>query len=279
MTATDDPTSSYLPAHIPPQAPPPRAGRSALLTGGSAGIGLAVAQMLAGEGWDLTLVARDPMKLEAAADSIRKFGGDVVLCAVNLADPAAVAGVVKDHLRHYGGVDLLLNNAGIGLVGPIETKPLKALNLELSLNFTAAFGLLQECIPSLKKAAAESGTSWVVNVSSLVSRQNPPNASVYAATKSALVSLSNVAHAELSRYGVHVTALLPGFVETPGTSWAGESLRESMIRVEDVAESVRFLLRLSARTYVPEIMLTTAGPGVLHSPLDWETASTGRADA
>ena len=278
MTATYDPASSDLPAHAPPRTQP-QSRRSALLTGGSAGIGFAVAQMLAAEEWDLTLVARDPAKLEAAADSLREFGGEVGVFAANLADSAAATEVVKDHLRHYGGVDLLLNNAGIGLVGPIETKPRKALNLELSLNFTAAFALLQECIPSLRSSAAETGASWVVNVSSLVSRQNPPNASVYAATKSALVSLSNVAHAELSRDGVHVTALLPGFVETPGTSWAAQSLRESMIRVEDVAESVRFLLRLSAHAFVPEIILTTAGPGVFHSPLDWETASTGRADA
>ncbi|MDX6741681.1 SDR family oxidoreductase [Actinocorallia sp. A-T 12471] len=249
------------------------AKRSAIVTGGSAGIGLAVARMLAGEGWALTLVGRAPERLAAAAAQL----GDAVevrTVSANLADPEAAAGLGADHVAHFGGVDLLVNNAGVGLIGPIATKTPKQLDLELNLNFKSAYLLLQACVPALIESAAERGASYVVNVSSLAARENPPNGSTYASMKAALVSLSNVAHAELSRHGVHVTALLPGLVDTPGTAWAGEGLRDTMMTADDVAEAVRFLLRTSARCYVPEIMLTTAGPGVWHSPVDWDAVAT-----
>lgn len=67
---------------------------------------------------------------------------------------------------------------------------------------------------------------------------------------------------------------MPGFVDTPGTAWADPAIRDQMIPASDVAEAVLFLLRTSSRCFVPEIMMTTAGPGVLHSPIDWDTAAT-----
>ena len=97
-----------------------------------------------------------------------------------------------------------------------------------------------------------------------------PNAAAYAATKAALVALSSSAHKEFSAAGIHVTALLPGFVDTPGTSWADPAARDQMIQASDVAEAVRFVLRTSPRCFVPEIMLTSAGPG-LHALIDWDT--------
>jgi len=96
---------------------------------------------------------------------------------------------------------------------------------------------------------------------------------VLAFTKAALVALSHSAHAELSRDGIQVTALLPGFVETPGASWAQEPSGAVMMPAEDIAEAVRFLLRTSPRSFVPELVMTTAGPGILHSPVDWEATT------
>ncbi|MTD53062.1 SDR family NAD(P)-dependent oxidoreductase [Amycolatopsis pithecellobii] len=250
----------------------PSSSRTALITGGSAGIGLAIAQMLAEEGFDLTLVARDENKLGSAARGLVPLGARVATLSANLASPDVGTRAVESHLAEFGGLDVLVNNAGVGFVGPIADKSPKQLELELSLNFKAAYLTLQAAIPSLVKSAAAGGKSVVVNVSSLTAKENPPNGSAYAATKAALVSLSNVAHAELSRHGIHVTALLPGFVDTPGTSWAPGSIRDRMLTADDVAEAVRFLLRTSDRCFVPEIMMTTAGPSVWHSPIDWERA-------
>lgn len=86
-----------------------------------------------------------------------------------------------------------------------------------------------------KPTAADNGASYFINLSSMTARENPPNGSVYAATKAVLVSLSNAAHAELSRAGVHVTALLPGLVDTPGTAWVDAASRDEMLAATDVA--------------------------------------------
>ncbi|MFB7719075.1 SDR family NAD(P)-dependent oxidoreductase [Nocardia sp. NPDC056100] len=241
--------------------------RTALITGGSAGIGKAITTMLITEGWAVTICGRDQAKLDATA---KELGDNVTGVAANLADPTAPDLLLTRHLEHHGTLDLLVNNVGIGKLSPIESKSDKDLDLEIALNFRSAFRLLRSCIPSLRASAATHGKSTVINVSSLVARQSPPNVSVYAATKAALVALSHSAHAELSRDGIQVTALLPGFVETPGTTWAQPSATEPMMTADDVAEAVRFLLRTSARCFVPELMLTTAGPGILHSPVDWE---------
>lgn len=104
----------------------------------------------------------------------------------------------------------------------------------------------------------------------MTAREAPPNASAYAATKAALVALSHSAHAELSKQGIHVTALLPGFVDTPGTQWAEDRMRDRMILASDVAEAVRCVLRTSNRCFIPEILLTSEGAG-LHQLVDWDS--------
>lgn len=110
-----------------------------------------------------------------------------------------------------------MNNAGVGLVGPMEKETAKALDLEIALNLRSAYRMMQVAIPALRRSAAANGASYVVNVSSMTARDTPPNAAAHVATKAALVALSGSAHKELSGSGIHVTALLPGFVDTPGT--------------------------------------------------------------
>jgi len=243
--------------------------RSALITGGSAGIGLAIAAALTEDGWDLSLAARDQAKLSDAVAALSTGGNTVHPVPANLAEDHAEA-VVGQHLEVHGGLDLLVNNAGVGLVGPLEAKTAKALDLEITLNFRSAYRMMQVAIPALQEAARSRGASYIINVSSMTARETPPNAAAYAATKAALVALSSSAHKEFSAAGIHVTALLPGFVDTPGTSWADPAARDQMIQASDVAEAVRFVLRTSPRCFVPEIMLTSAGPG-LHALIDWDT--------
>jgi len=243
-------------------------GRSALITGGSTGIGLAIAAALAEDGWDLTIAARDQAKLDDAVTALSTGTNTVHAVSANLAEDHADA-VIGQHLDAHSGLDLLVNNAGAGLVGPLEAKKAKALDLEIALNFRSAYRMMQAAIPALRKAARQHGASYIINVSSMTARETPPNAAAYAATKAALVALSSSAHKEFSAEGIHVTALLPGFVDTPGTSWADAAARDQMLLASDVAEAVRFVLRTSARCFVPEIMLTSSGPG-LHALIDWD---------
>jgi NAD(P)-dependent dehydrogenase (short-subunit alcohol dehydrogenase family) len=242
--------------------------RSALITGGSGGIGLAVASALAEDGWDLTIAARDQAKLDDAVAALSTGKNTVHAVSANLAEDHAEA-VVGQHLDVHGGLDLLVNNAGVGLIGPLEAKKAKALDLEIALNFRSAYRMMQAAIPALREAAGRHGASYIVNISSMAARETPPNASAYVACKAALVALGSSAHKEFSREGIHVTALLPGLVDTPGTSWADAAARDQMLLASDVAEAVRFVLRTSPRCFVPEIMLTSSGPG-LHALIDWD---------
>ena len=238
---------------------------AALVTGGSAGIGLAIAAMLVDQGWSVTLVGRDPDKLLSAA---AQLGTDRVhVVAANLATDIA-QDVLAEHVRRHARLDLLVNNAGAGLIGPIEQKTSKELDLELTLNLRSAVRLIQEALPRLSEAARSNGASWIINVSSMTATETPPYASVYSATKAALVALSRSLHAELSPDGIHITALTPGLVDTPGTSWAPAHTRDRMIPAEDVAAAVRFLLGQSPRCFVPVLPLVTAGAG-MHELVDW----------
>lgn len=247
--------------------------RSALITGGSAGIGLAIAEALTREGWGVTLVARGQDKLDAAAQTLGE-AAEVHTVAANLAKDESVDRAVSSHLERFGRMDLLVNNAGMGSVGPIADKSVKSLDLELALNFRNVYRMIQAGIPALTEAAAEHGKALIVNVSSLAALETPPNGSVYAATKAALIALSRSAHGELSRHGIQVTALIPGFVDTPGASWTDSSIRDQMLPASDMAEAVLFLLRTSSRCFVPEIVMTNAGPSIHHSLVDWESAAT-----
>ena len=168
-------------------------GRSALITGGSTGIGLAIAAALAEDGWDLTIAARDQAKLDTAVAALSTGASTVHAVSANLAEDHADA-VVGQHLGVHGGLDLLVNNAGAGLVGPLEAKKAKALDLEIALNFRSAYRMMQAALPALRKAARQHGASYIVNVSSMTARETPPNAAAYAATKAALVALSSSAH-------------------------------------------------------------------------------------
>ncbi|MFJ2754445.1 SDR family oxidoreductase [Nocardioides sp. NPDC087217] len=238
---------------------------AALVTGGSAGIGMAIAAMLVDQGWSVTLVGRARDKLLSAA---AKLGSDHVhVVAANLATDVA-KDVVAEHVRRHDRLDLLVNNAGAGLIGPIQQKTSKELDLELTLNLRSAVRLIQEALPQLRDAARSNGASWIINVSSMTATETPPYASVYSATKAALVALSRSLHAELSADGIHVTALAPGLVDTPGTSWAPKETHDRMIPAEDVAAAVRFLLGQSPRCFVPVLPLVTAGAG-MHELVDW----------
>lgn len=238
---------------------------AALVTGGSAGIGLATAAMLVDQGWSVTLVGRDRDKLLSAA---AELGTDRVhVVAANLATDVA-KDVIAEHVRRHARLDLLVNNAGAGLIGPIQQKTSKELDLELTLNLRSAVRLIQEALPQLNEAARSNGASWIINVSSMTATETPPYASVYSATKAALVALSSSLHAELSPDGIHVTALTPGLVDTPGTSWAPEQTRDRMIPAEDVAGAVRFLLGQTPRCFVPVLPLVAAGAG-MHEMVNW----------
>jgi len=234
--------------------------RAALITGGSSGIGLAIARALGEDGYRLTISARRPDKLEAAAQQLRDDGFDVEAMPANMADEEEITKLVEAHRERCGRLDVLVNNAGLGVGGAVADAETKKLDLQLNVNLRAVYLLARDAIPMLKEAGAEHGKALMVNTASYAGKSGQGWLAAYSATKFGVVGLSQALHKELSNDGIQVTALCPGFVATPMTDWIeGQILKDEMIQPEDIAEAVRFLLRTSRNCVVPELQFVRPG--------------------
>jgi NAD(P)-dependent dehydrogenase (short-subunit alcohol dehydrogenase family) len=177
-----------------------------------------------------------------------------------MAKEEEIQALMKAHMDRFGRLDVLINNAGIGIGSTIADAATKGLDLQFDVNLRGVYLMLREGIPELKKAGAEHGKALVINTASIAGKYGQPWLSAYSATKHAVVGLSQAAHGELSKEGVQVTAFCPALVDTNMTDWARESVKqEDMIRPEDIAEAVRFLLNTSGNCFVPEIQFVRAG--------------------
>jgi NAD(P)-dependent dehydrogenase (short-subunit alcohol dehydrogenase family) len=224
------------------------ADRAALVTGGSSGIGLAIARLLAEEGYDLTLVSRQREKIEAAAEGL-----GAVAVAANMADADDCARAVAEHRERFGRLDVLVNSAGVGMAGTVEELDLKKLDLQLDVNLRGLFLVTQAAIPLLRESRG-----WIVNLASIAGTIPTPVLATYGATKAAVIALTRSLNAELDAAGVRAIAICPGFVDTPMAEYSGLA-PEEMIRPEDCAEVVRMCLRLSPTARIPQVVIERMG--------------------
>ena len=236
------------------------AERAALITGGSSGIGLAVARMLGEEGYGITLSARRPDKLEEAAEGLRGEGLDVNSVPANMASEDDIKAIAESHRERFGRLDLLMNNAGVGIGGAIHEAETKKLDMQLDVNLRAVYLMSRETIPMLKEAGKEHSRAVVINTASIAGKFGQGWLAAYSATKFGVVGLSQAMHKELAADGVKVTALCPGFVDTAMTDWVKEQVsKDEMIQPSDIAEAVRYLLHTSPACIVPEIQFVRPG--------------------
>jgi NAD(P)-dependent dehydrogenase (short-subunit alcohol dehydrogenase family) len=221
---------------------------SALVTGGSSGIGLAIARMLRDEGYALTLAARKLERLEATAAELyaTAVAGDV-------RSEEDCARLVATHLETHGGLDVLVNSAGVGVAGRIGDTQTKHFDLQQSVNLRGAFLVTREALPALRESKG-----YVVNLASIAGTVPAPGLASYGAAKAALISLTRSLDREETDAGVRVTAICPAFVDTPMSEWTGLP-GEAMIQPGDCAEMVRALLRLSPAARVPVVVIERAG--------------------
>ncbi len=225
-------------------------GRSALVTGGSRGIGLAIARMLAEEGFGLTLASRSRESCESAA-----AGLDALAVVADVAREEDCERAVAEHVERHGGLDVLVNSAGIGIGGTVEQLATKHIDLQLGVNVRGLILVTRAAIPHLKETRG-----LVVNLASIAGTMPTPGLSIYGASKAAVISLTRSLNEELDADGVRAVALCPGFVDTDMASWSGIP-GEEMIQPEDCAEVVRLLLRLTPKARIPQVVIERVGSG------------------
>ena len=235
------------------------AGRAALITGGSSGIGLAMARALGSDGYGVTVSARRPDKLESAAAELREEGIDVEAVPANMAHEEDIKRLAARHRERFGRLDVLVNNAGVGIGGAIGETETKKLDMQIAVNLRAVYLTTRECIPLLKEAGAEHGKALVANTASIAGKHGQGWLAAYSATKFGVVGFTQALHKEHAGDGIQATALCPGFVDTAMTDWVEGVPKEKMIRPEDIAAAVRYLLSTSPACFVPEVQFVRAG--------------------
>jgi NAD(P)-dependent dehydrogenase (short-subunit alcohol dehydrogenase family) len=236
------------------------ADRAALVTGGSRGIGLAIARALAEDGYGVTISSRRPETLEAATEDLRSAGHDVHSVQANMAQEEDLKRVVEEHRERFGRLDVLVNNAGVGIGEQMHELTSKYVDLQLGVNLRAVILMTRECLPMLRDAGGEHGKALILNMASISGKAGQAWLSVYSATKAAVIGFSQATQRECANDGIQVTAFAPAFVDTDMTEFArGAVDKEAMIRPEDIAEAARLLLRTSPNCVIPEISFLRPG--------------------
>jgi short-subunit dehydrogenase len=185
-------------------------GARTVLTGASSGIGHALALRLAGQGARLVLASRNAGRLEALAGTIRAEGRSALAVPTDVADAAGRARLIEQAVAALGGLDVLVNNAGVGASGFFEGADEGRLRRIFEVNFFGATELTRLALPNLKQGK----DPMVVNVASVLGRRAIPGCVEYCASKFAMVGWSEGLRAELARHGIHVLVVCPGGVET-----------------------------------------------------------------
>jgi NAD(P)-dependent dehydrogenase (short-subunit alcohol dehydrogenase family) len=236
------------------------ADRAALVTGGSSGIGFAIARALGEDGYGLTISARRPEKLERAAEELRADGLEVHAVPAQMTEESEVVAMVEAHRERYERMDVLVNSAGVGIGEQMDQITAKKLDIQVGANLRGLIIATREALPLLREAGAEHSKALIVNLASIAGKAPQAWLSVYSATKAGVIAFSQSTQREHDGQGIQVTALCPGFVDTPMTEFVrGHVAQEEMIRPEDIALAVRFLLATSPACLVPEMTFARAG--------------------
>jgi NAD(P)-dependent dehydrogenase (short-subunit alcohol dehydrogenase family) len=229
----------------------------AVITGGSRGIGLALAKVFGGEGYSLVIMGRDPGRLHAAAEELKKSKADVTALGCDVRDPASVEKVFAQIRRHHAAIDVLINNAGVAQpLTPVEKLAVEIWKEAVDTNLTGTFLVTRAALPMMKAG----GT--IVNNLSIAATLVFPGMAAYNASKAGGLAFTNVLREELRKKGIRVLALLPGATDTDiwQQFWA-DAPRERMVSTRTVAESVLHAVRAPANTAIEEIRIgPTEGP-------------------
>lgn len=229
-------------------------GTVAIVTGASSGIGEGIADMLAGEGVKVALVARREQELERVAAGIRRQGGTALVAPADLRDEMALNAMVEETRTTLGPVDLLVNAGATPLMGPIHELDMRAWDACMAVNLRAPALLCAAVLPGMR----ERKRGYIVNVASEAGAIVYAGMGPYAVSKHALRVLTELIQEENQEFGIKAWAICPGFVNTPMAGWASGTNPGNFLTVGEVVEVVRFLLTQGANVKMgPEILIRT----------------------
>lgn len=238
-------------------------GKAAIVTGGTRGIGRAIAQSLAEAGVSVAVASRNADDCERAAREIEQSTGVQargIACDVRSAE--ACARLVEDTAATFGRLDILINNAGIGAFAPVADMDVATWDAVVGTNLNSLFYCTHAALPHLRTSGAGgSGVAWVINIGSLAGKNAFPNGAAYNATKFGVIGFSEALMQEVRYDGVRVSYIMPGSVATEFSHPSGKTDDDWKVRPEDIAQIVMDLLSFPARTLPSRVEVRPSQPG------------------
>jgi 3-oxoacyl-[acyl-carrier protein] reductase len=228
--------------------------RVAVITGGSSGIGLAIATSLVAEGMRVAICARDDKKLRQAARTLERDGRNVLAIATDISVADQVDALIKQVKNAFGRIDLLVNNAGVGRLKSIAESTEAEWDRIQAINLKGTFLCTKAVLPIMKRQRS----GYIVNIASLAGKTGFGGAAAYSASKFGVVGLTESLLEEAIGHNIKATAICPGYVATPMVQGASVPQNE-MIPPEDIGKLVVGLLHLSPYTVIKEIVVERKG--------------------
>jgi 3-oxoacyl-[acyl-carrier protein] reductase len=231
----------------------PLEGKVALVTGASRGIGLAIAQSVAGMGMKVGLCARDPKRLDDAASKLRAAGATVAAFVADVSDPDEIGALVEKTEKALGPIEVLVNNAGIGTFAPVQEISDANWDAILDTNLKAVFLLSKAVIPGM----IQRKSGHIINIASLAGKSAFAGGAAYCASKWGLLGLTQCMAEDLRGHGIRVSAVCPGSVATDFSPHTGRDTSK-MLQPEDVAHAVETILTQAPQSFISEVLIRPA---------------------
>ncbi|MGB6875875.1 MAG: SDR family NAD(P)-dependent oxidoreductase [Candidatus Acidiferrales bacterium] len=226
------------------------AGKSALITGASRGIGFAIAQRLGQLGARIALCGRNQDTLDTACARLRDETIDAFALTADVSRSAQVASLVEKTLARFGAIDFLINNAGTGRFGPVQEFSETDWDTVLDTNLKGVFLVSRAVMPAM----ISRGQGHIVNISSLAGKNSFPGGSLYCASKWGLLGLTYSMAEDLRTHGIRVTAICPGSVATEFGHPSSKNA-EKMLQPHDIAHAVEMVITAEPQSFISEVVM------------------------
>ncbi|WP_262151801.1 3-ketoacyl-ACP reductase [Chryseobacterium foetidum] len=233
-------------------------GKNAIITGGGRGLGKAVALILANEGVNIGITGRNEENLKMTVDEIQKLGVNATYAVFSIDNEIHVKAGIEQIAEQLGSVDILINNAGIGDFGSIEEMSSEVWEQVIKTNLFGVYYAAKAVYPFLK----EKGEGDIINVASTAGLKGGPNMSAYAASKAAVVSLSQSMMAEWRKQNIRVVTLTPSTIASDMSIEGGltDGNPDKVLQPEDFAEWVRDILKMNRRALIANGSIFSTNP-------------------